>query len=72
MSADEQTVLRAAIELTGSRPRLVEFQPLAERAGMDVIRVRAAAVALNGRRYCIMTFGGIQLTTAGMAAAGQA
>ena len=72
MSTDERTVLRAALERSGTSPRLIEFGELVSRSGLDARRVRTAAVALGGQRYCIVTFGGLQLTTGGRAAAGQA
>ena len=60
------------MELSGPSPRLIEFGELVSRSGLDVRRVRAAATALGGQRYCIVTFGGLQLTATGVAAAGQA
>ena len=73
MGEDELKVLKAAVLLTGSQPWLIEFPRLAQQTGLDPARVsESAAIHLHSRAYCIVTFGGMQLTTAGMRAGLQA
>ena len=72
MSDDERQVLRAAVEMSTDGPYLIEYTELAARTKLDVSRVRAAAAAMQRQRLCIATFGGLQLTAAGLSAATQA
>jgi hypothetical protein len=72
MSNAERDLLKTAYQLSGATPHLVTFEELAARSTVALARLKSAAVSLQNRRYCIVTFGGLQLTAAGMTAAGQA
>lgn len=71
MTNDEATVLRAAHELCNGEPRVIEYKALANRTRLTEAQVRAIAGQLQQQRLCMATFGGLQLTAAGLNAAVQ-
>jgi hypothetical protein len=66
MSQDEENILRAAYEIGNGQPRIIEYRTLAVRTNLAETVVRSIAGQLQQQRLCMATFGGLQLTSAGM------
>jgi hypothetical protein len=70
MSHDAELVLRAAFTLGNGEPRVVEYRTLASATTLAEGVVKVVAAQLQQQRLCMATFGGLQLTAAGIQAAG--
>jgi len=66
MSNEEREVVRAVFDLSGGHAALVPYDEVAIRLGTTITAVKTLSALLRTRNIAVITFGGIQLTPAGL------
>jgi hypothetical protein len=66
MSFAEQEVLTAVYDLAGGRAVLIPYDKVAARLGTTITAVKTISILLQSHKLAIVTFGGVQLTSAGL------
>ncbi len=66
MTDEERELLRAVFELSNGERVLVPFDDIAVRLGTSVTTTRTLSALLRSRNVAVVTFGGVQLTVAGL------
>ena len=66
MSFPEQEVLAALYDLGGGQAVFLSYDKVAARLSTTITAVKNIAPLLQNRSLAIVTFGGVQLTTAGL------